>query len=151
MQNDQTKNRVPFARALIVALIVPCASALALEVSSVTGQWVGNSLLEGSRGAEKTSLSLGEPEAENAVLRVEDRSTCTLSHGAYSAQQSADGAGAWSLSFKESRGGEACERLARGKFLLRRGSVPRTLEFDATYPAHDGSENHLRGILSRYP
>jgi hypothetical protein len=137
-------------RTLTLALLGACAAAQATEVPTLNGQWVGNSLLDGSREAAKTSLSLGAPDADGATFRLEDRSTCTLKQGTYSARQNSETA-AWSLTFKEARGGEACERLARGEFVLHPGSGPRKLEFDVTYPASDGTQNHRRGVLSRYP
>ena len=135
-----------------LAAFVSTAAAYAADMPNLRGQWIGNSLLDGQREKAKTSLSLGAPDdAENATMRIEDRSACTLLQGKYSVQAGADGAPAWSLSFKEGRGGEVCERLAQGIFLLRPGAGSRKLEFDVTYSARDGAQNHRVGVLNRYP
>ncbi len=135
---------------LVVSLA--CASAISLaatEARDVNGQWIGGSLLDGQRETAKTLLDLGAGE-ESSTLRIESRSTCTLKRGNYALLEGGD-ASAWSLSFKAANGGEACERLAQGKFVVRAGANPRTLEFDVVYPGSDGTSNHRHGVLSRYP
>ena len=132
--------------ALAIAALLG-ASAPAAATADVSGQWVGNSQLDGSRNLGKTTLVLGAADAEDSMLRIEDRSSCTLKQGKYSA--AADGS--WSISFKEAKGGESCERLAKGTFTLHEGVSPRTLQFEVTYPGPDGGQNLRRGALSRYP
>jgi hypothetical protein len=134
------------ATAIAVALL-PGALAQAAADSDVSGQWVGNSQLDGSRSVGKTTLVLGASATEDSSLRIEDRSTCTLKQGSYSAGANGD----WSLSFKQAKGGDACERLAKGTFTLRSGSSPRALQFEVTYPGPDGGQNVRRGALARYP
>jgi hypothetical protein len=108
---------------------------------------VGNSQVDGARSVARTTLTLGAADAENSTLRIEGSTTCTLGQGKY-----ATGSGdTLSLTFKEARGGDACARMAQGTFSVRAGSKPRTLEFDASYPAADGSPNQRRGALTRYP
>lgn len=136
---------------LTFALLAACATAQATDSPNLNGQWIGRSLLEGSHNPDKTSLSLGTPDSEGATLSIESSKPCTLRQGTYSVQQNGDGAATWSLSFKDSGGGEACARLARGNFSLRSGSTSRKIEFDVTYPGPDGQENKRTGVLSRYP
>ena len=129
-------------------LLLAASAALAFGTANANadmhGQWIGNSQLEGSRSVAKTTLVL---DADDSTLHIEDRNTCTLKHGSYSA----DAGDTLSLSFKEAKGGEACERLAKGRFTVTPGSGPRSLRFEVTYPGPDGSENIRRGALSRYP
>ena len=139
------------------AVRISCAACAALAVMSfapsavasgdLSGQWVGNSQLDGKNSDAKTTLVLGPPDAADSMLRLEERSTCVLRGGRYTA--AADGG--WSLSFKEGTGSDACARLARGAFTLQQGSSPRSLQFDVTYPGPDGKANLRRGLLSRYP
>ncbi|HEY2396666.1 MAG TPA: hypothetical protein VGH81_11915 [Rudaea sp.] len=112
----------------------------------MNGQWVGNSGIEGGKSGEKTTLSLGAPDADNSSLRIEGRTVCTLRDGSYSAE--ADGA--VTLFFKGANGSEACERLAKGKFTLRQDAA-RKLSFQASYPGPDGAPNLRSGVLNRYP
>ena len=118
----------------------------AATIADVSGQWVGNSWVDGGRVPAKSSLALAA-NADESTFSIEDRSPCTLKHGSYTAA----GDDAWSLSFKEARGGEACDRLVKGTFTLRAGSRPRTLELEVTYPGPDGQPNVRRGALVRYP
>jgi hypothetical protein len=122
-------------------------SAHAAATADVGGQWIGNSWVEGGRGATKSTLALAAPDADESTFSIEDRSSCTLKRGSYSAA----GDDAWSLTFKEARGSDACERLAKGTFTLRAGSKPRTLDLEVTYPGPDGQPNVRRGTLTRYP
>jgi hypothetical protein len=131
---------------ILLVGIAMAASARATAAAELGGQWVGSSGVEGGRGSDKTTLSLGAADADNSSLRIEGRSVCTLHDGSYSA--AADGA--WTLSFKGANGSEACERLARGKFMLRQ-EVPRKLSFEASYPGPDGTANQRSGVLNRYP
>ena len=153
MLNGKPKGRVLEAGTLVTLFaLFAAAAANATDTPNLRGQWIGNSMIEGQRDKAKTSLSLGAADdAENATLRIEDSNACTLKQGKYSAQPGTDGALAWSLSFKEAHGGEVCERLAQGNFLLRQGSGARQLLFDVTYPGRDGTQNHRIGALSRYP
>ena len=126
--------------------VAAASSAQGAVAAELGGQWVGNSGVEGGRGVDKTTLSLGAPDADNSTLRIEGRTVCTLREGSYSA--AADGA--WTLSFKGANGSEACERLARGKFTLRQDAA-RKLSFEASYPGPDGAANQRSGVLNRYP
>lgn len=127
-----------------------CAASLSLAAAGrdLDGQWIGNSLLDGQHETAKTTLDLGTDD-EGSTLRVEGRMTCTLRGGSHAPLQ--EDARAWSLSFKSAHGGDACERLAQGKFVVRAGAAPRTIEFDVVYPGRDGTSNHRHGLLSRYP
>jgi hypothetical protein len=136
---------MPFASIFLIGVAMAvCAQAAA--TAELSGRWVGNSGVEGSGGGDKTTLSLGAPDADNSSLRIEGRTVCTLRDGSYSA--GADGA--WTLSFKGANGSEACERLARGKFTLHQDAA-RKLSFEASYPGPDGSSNLRAGVLNRYP
>jgi len=122
-------------------------STCALAAADLSGQWVGNSGIDGSRAVSKTTLVLGTTDAQDSSLRLEDRSVCMLRQGKYSV----DANGALSLSFGQASGSEACERLGRGTFIVREGASPRALQFEATYPGPDGGQNVRRGALARYP
>ena len=119
----------------------------AATAETINGQWTGNSQVDGDQAVAKTMLSLGSPDGDNASLRIEGRSTCTLKQGTYSS----DASGAWTLSFKEPMGGDACTRLAKGTFKLHSGSTARQLDFEVKYPGADGQEILRRGALTRYP
>ena len=128
------------------ALLVTATSA-ATESADLGGQWVGNSRLDGGGVDDKARLTLGAPNSESSSLRIEGRTPCTLRDGSY---QSA-GDGSWTLVFKGANGADACQRLAKGTFTLRRGSSSRQLTFDVSYPGPDGQANLRRGALTRYP
>ncbi len=152
MLNGKSKNTVLKIRlTLICAMLAASSAVCATDTPNLRGQWIGNSLLEGQHAKAKTSLTLGAADDENATMHIEDRNDCTLKGGKYATQSGADGVPAWSLSFKEARGGEVCQRLAKADFSLRLGSRPRTLEFDVTYPAADGTQHHRIGVMGRYP
>ncbi|MEP6484305.1 MAG: hypothetical protein ABJB01_07640 [Rudaea sp.] len=136
----------PIARKLFPALLALPLMAVA-AVGSLGGQWTGNSQVDGDRVVSKTTLSLGAPDEENSTLRIEGRSTCTLKQGKYSV----DGSGSGTLSFKETMGGDACTRLAKGTFNLHPGNTARQLDFEVKYPGSDGQDVLRRGALSRYP
>jgi hypothetical protein len=127
-------------------LLAMAAGASAVTAAELGGEWVGSSGIEGGRSGDRTTLSLGSPDADNSSLRIEGRTVCTLRDGSYSV--AADGT--WTLSFKGANGSEACARLARGKFTLRQ-DAPRRLSFEASYPGPDGTPNQRSGVLSRYP
>jgi hypothetical protein len=131
---------------ILLAGIGMAPVARAVAAAELGGVWVGNSGVEGGRSGDRTTLSLGAPDADNSTLRIEGHTICTLRDGSYSA--SADGA--WTLSFKGANGSESCERLARGKFTLRQ-DAPRRLSFEASYPGPDGTPNQRSGVLNRYP
>ncbi len=126
------------------ALVVSIAHA---AVDAPRGQWSGNSRIDGDRAAVKTTLSLGAPDGDDSLLRIDGRNVCTLKHGTYRSNS----AGTWDLSFKEMTGGDACARLAKGTFTLRAGSTPRQLDFEVKYPGADGQDLVRRGALNRYP
>lgn len=136
---------MPFASVFFIGVAM-AACAQAAVTAELRGQWIGNSGVKGARDGDKTTLSLGAPDADNSSLRIEGRTVCTLRDGSYSA--AADGA--WTLSFKGANGSEACARLARGKFTLRQDAA-RKLSFEASYPGTDGSSNLRSGVLHRYP
>jgi len=131
-----------------LATTTSVAGAAATPRTDLSGQWVGGSLLDGQRESAKTVLELNG--AGDSTLRVESRMTCTLKGGNVASLDGSDAA-AWTLSFKSAHGGEACERMAQGKFVLRAGDKPRTLDFDLVYPGRDGASNHRHGLLSHYP
>jgi hypothetical protein len=137
------------ARKLLPVLVaLPLVSTVAVAAAgSLGGQWTGNSQVDGDRVVSKTMLSLGGPDEENSMLRIEGRSTCTLKQGTYSV----DASGSGTLSFKETMGGDACTRLAKGTFTLHQGNTPRQLDFEVKYPGSDGQDVLRRGALSRYP
>lgn len=145
MRNVRSRYRLTVL--LTAALAVTVTSAYAIAEPELKGQWIGNSQLDGQNAVSKTSLSLGSPDDEGTTLRVEGRATCTLRQGHYAVGSS----GEWSLSFKDAKGGESCERLAQGTFVLRAGSSPRQLTFEVTYPGPDGHQNQRHGLLTRYP
>lgn len=147
MRKDRTNQRIALFVPMAVAATFLAAYAHGTVSAELSGQWMGNSQIEGDKLVAKTSLSLGSPEGENSTLRIDSRNTCTLKQGSYSA--GADGA--WNLSFKETTGGEACARLAKGTFVLHPGATPRQLDFEVSYPNSDGQQNLRRGALSRYP
>lgn len=134
--------------AVLSAGVSLATSAAALPAADLSGQWVGASLLDGQRETVKTVLDLNT--AGDSTLRVESRMTCTLNGGNVASLDGSDAA-AWTLSFKSAHGGEACERMAQGKIVLRAGDKPRTLDFDLVYPGRDGASNHRHGLLSHYP
>lgn len=140
-----------FTRKVLVSCIsVPLvfvSLAAAATMDAISGQWTGNSQVDGDQAVAKTMLSLGAPDGDNATLRIEGRNTCTLKQGKYSS----DEAGVWTLSFKEPMGGDACTRLAKGTFRLHPGSTARQLDFEVKYPGSDGQEIQRRGALTRYP
>jgi len=146
MQNFDNRVRSVSLALFVVVAGAAAASAAAEAAAELSGQWVGNSGIEGGRGGEKTTLSLGAPDAANSSLRIEGRTVCSLRDGSYSAE--ADGA--VTLSFKGANGSEACERLAKGKFTLRQNAA-RKLSFQASYPGADGAPNLRSGVLNRYP
>ncbi len=130
----------------LFAALAPFLGAAA-TTDSLSGQWNGNSQVEGDQSIAKTLLSLGAPDADGATLRIEGRNTCTLRGGSYRA----DSAGTWTLSFKDTMGGDACTRLAKGTFKLHSGSGARQLDFEVQYPGSDGQDIRRRGALTRYP
>lgn len=136
-------------RKIAVALCAAFAPFLgaAATSESLSGQWNGNSQVDGDQSIAKTLLSLGAPDADGATLRIEGRNTCTLRGGSYRA----DASGAWKLSFTYTLGGDACTRLAKGTFTLRPGSSARQLDFEVKYPGSDGQDIRRRGALTRYP
>jgi hypothetical protein len=142
---DNRVNSVLLASLFVFAAIA-ATSVQAAASEELSGQWVGNSGVEGGRSGDKTTLSLGAPDADNSSLRIEGRAVCTLRDGSYSV--AADGQ--LTLQFKGANGTEACERLARGKFTLRQ-DAPRRLNFEAAYPGPDGTPNQRSGVLNRYP
>ena len=151
---ERFSEKVSLARTLssLLALTLSSFAATALAAASpheLSGQWIGGSLLDGQRETAKTTLDLGADD-EGTTLRIENRSNCTLKRGNYAPLQGEE-TSAWSLSFKAAQGGESCERLAQGKFVLRAGATPRTIQFDVVYPSSDGSPNHRHGTLTRYP
>ncbi len=140
-------NHVRRSLAMIAAIAALAIGSAQAEVSAeLNGQWVGNSGIEGGKSGEKTTLSLGAPDADNSSLRIEGRTVCTLRDGHYSAEAE----GAFTLSFKGANGSEGCERLAKGKFTLHQDAA-RKLSFQASYPGADGTPNLRSGVLSRYP
>lgn len=149
MNSNRTKDRSP-SRLIFAVLATGAslASAAAAPSADLGGQWIGGSLLDGQRESAKTVLDLDA--AGDSTLRVESRVTCTL-RGGNVASLDSGATGAWTLSFKSAHGGEACERMAQGKIVLRAGDKPRTLDFDLVYPGRDGASNHRHGLLSHYP
>src|ERR1700761_1550365 len=136
------------ARTFVSMLFVAPAFAFsAIAADMPTGQWSGNSQVDGDHTVAKTILSLGTADAEDGTLRIDGRSTCTLKQGKFA---SAD-AGAWTLSFKDTSDGDACPRLAKGTFTLRQGATPRQRDFEVKYPGSDGQYVLRRGALTRYP
>jgi hypothetical protein len=131
---------------ILIASFAPLLGAAA-SVDSLNGQWNGNSQVDGDKSVAKTLLSLGAPDGDNSTLRIEGRNTCTLRQGSYKT----DSGGAWTLSFKDPMGGDACTRLSKGTFTLRPGSTARQLDFEVKYPGSDGQEVLRRGALTRYP
>ena len=131
----------------IVTVATLLATAGASASTDLHGQWVGNSQLDGSRAAAKTTLVLGSADSDDSSLRLDDRNPCTLRHGTWSSAAN----DAVTLSFKDANGSEACERLARGRFTLVPGTAPRSLRLEVAYPGPDGSENIRHGVLTRYP
>jgi hypothetical protein len=132
----------------LLSASVLCASALAAATTDPGGQWLGQSKVEGHRIIDKTTLSL---VADNASMRIEESTgVCVLEQGTYTAQNSGSEAG-WSLSFKQSKGSDACAKLAQANFTLSPGSRARTLDFEVTYTGTDGKQNRRFGALSRYP
>jgi hypothetical protein len=148
---NRTSRSIPSFSAAICALssIFAITAVQALPIADLNGQWVGNSQIVGQKNVAKTSLSLGALDGDDSILRVEGSNNCTLKRGTYSAQSNA--ADTWTLSFKEVKGGDACERLGKGTFSLHRGSSMRVLEFEVSYPGEDGQQRVSRGALSRYP
>ncbi len=132
--------------AILVAALTPMLG-VAATLDALNGQWNGNSQVDGDKSVAKTLLSLGTPDTDNSTLRIEGRNTCTLRQGSYKS----DAAGAWTLSFKDTMGGDACTRLAKGTFMLHAGSTARQLDFEVKYPGSDGQEVLRRGALTRYP
>ena len=130
---------------VVASLLVASMSANA--ETQLSGQWIGNSQIDGDSAVAKTSLVLGAPDSDNATLRMEGRGSCTLKGGKYAA----DPNGAWTLSFADANGSDACTRLSKGTFVLRQGNTPRQLTFDVTYPSPDGKQNLRHGSLTRYP
>ena len=136
-------------RCCVIAAVAFAAApaALAAETADVGGQWVGNSRLDGGGTDDKTMLTLGAPDSASSSLRIEGRTTCSLRDGTY--QASTDGT--WTLAFKDAKGSDACQRLAKGTFTLRHEASSRQLSFDVSYPGPDGQSNLRRGALTRYP
>ena len=144
-KTNRSKSVVPLAICTAIALFA--ASAGAMAETQLKGQWTGTSQLRGESSTSKTVLSLGSPDDEAATLRLEGRSTCNLRQGKYAP----DGNGGWNLSFKEASGGDACTRLAQGKFTLHESASSRQILFDVSYPAAGGEQNQRHGALNRYP
>lgn len=143
MQNRSRSLGQGVAFAALFVLATPGGA----ETTDVTGQWVGNSRVDGVRIGDKAQLTLGTPNSESSSLRIEGRTTCILRDGSY--QPAGDGS--WALVFKAVNGADACQRLAKGTFTLRRGASSRQLTFDVSYPGPDGQANLRRGALTRYP
>ncbi len=136
------------AIAVVVSAVFVASIAYAAAIDAPTGQWSGNSQVDGDRSTSKTLLSLGAPDADDSTLRIQGNiTTCTLRQGTYTA----DSSGGWTLSFKNPSGGDVCKRLAKGTFVLRSGATPKQLEFDVKYPGADGGESTRHGALNRYP
>jgi len=131
----------------VIALIASIAAISASASTDLHGQWVGNSQLDGSRAAAKTTLVLGYADSDDSTLRLDDRNPCTLRGGTWTSAAN----DAVTLSFKDANGSEACERLARGRFTLLPGTAPRSLRLEVAYPGPDGGENVRHGVLTRYP
>ena len=83
--------------AIVVPVLLVASFAHGATIDAPSGQWTGNSQVDGDRSTSKTVLSLGAPDAENATLRIQGNTTCTLKQGSYAA----NGSGGWTLSFKE--------------------------------------------------
>jgi hypothetical protein len=131
--------------ALLAALIFPAAHASIR--SDLSGQWVGNSQVDGATSTAQTTLTLGAPDSNNSSMRIEGRRTCFLKQGSYTL----DGDSDLTLTFKYANGSEACNRLAKGKFKVHHGSVRNALVFEVAYADARGGKAIRRGALSRYP
>lgn len=128
------------------AMSIP-ACVFASTHTGFSGQWIGNSEVDGTSIPVRTTLTLGAPDADDSTLALEGNRTCMLKRGSYSAS-SGD---ALTLTFKLANGGDACERLAKGTFTVRAGESARSITFEAIYPDAKGGKNLRRGVLSRYP
>ena len=135
------------ACAALVLVTSLASSAQAATASGLSGQWIGNSQVEGRKAISKTILTLGDADSDGTTLRIEDVNTCTLRKGKYSA----DGDGHWAVSFGEASGGDGCKRLAAGTFALRRGDNPRQVYLEASYHDAEGATALRRAALNRYP
>lgn len=129
--------------ALAITLLASSANA---ESVNPRGQWIGSTQLEGTRGADKTTLQLGTTDDASTTLQLDTGRTCSLREGTYSARE----ADAWSLRFKPMTGDSACDRLSQGEFTLRIAG-PRKLAFEVRYPDGKGGQNLRSGVLARYP
>jgi len=141
-----TTPRIALLCAAVLAAPLLSLHAHASLAADLSGQYVGNSQIDGEKSVAKTMLMIGGADAENTTLRIEGENTCTLKNGHYAA----DG-DAWSLSFKDANGGDSCKRMAEGKFTLHAGAKPRTLEFEAAFSSAGGGQSLRRGALHRYP
>ena len=144
-QSNRSTSIVRAAAVAAVALFATSAGAVA--ETQLKGQWNGTSQLRGESSTAKTFLSLGAPDDESATLRLEGRTNCSLRDGKYSA----DGNGVWNLSFKQASGGDACRRLAQGKFTLHESASSKQILLDVSYPSANGEQNQRHGALNRYP
>ncbi|MBS0566502.1 MAG: hypothetical protein JSS59_03695 [Proteobacteria bacterium] len=147
MPTHRSQHHVPLVATLAAALagtLFACVTQAA--AADARGQWIGRTLVEGQRDADKTTLSLGAIDEESTTLELDTGRTCKLREGTYSDR----GADAWSLHFKPTSGSGLCDRLSRGEFTLR-AAGPRKLAFEARYPDGKGGQNKRNGVLVRYP
>ena len=147
MKNVRAASRVTVLTAMILAGAFGIVSARAAATPELSGQWIGNSSIDGQRSVSRATLSVAGADSDGTTLRIEDANTCTLRKGKYSAASE----GNWTLSFSDASGGDGCKRLAAGTFALRRGERPKQLYLEATYQNADGAQAVRRAIFNRYP
>jgi hypothetical protein len=147
MRNVRATSRVAVLTAMILAAVFVSVSACAAAAPEISGQWIGNSSIDGQRSVSRATLSMAGIDSDGTTLRIEDANTCTLRKGKYSAA----GEGSWTLSFGDASGGDGCKRLAAGTFALRRGERPKQLYLEATYQSADGAQAVRRAVFNRYP
>ena len=105
-----------------------------------------SSLLVGL-GATAIALVLGTPQEHDGILKLQDKTTCALTMGTYTANPN----GTWRLSFDEVNGGGLCSRMADSTFTVKKGLLAEQLLVDATYSAENGTTTKRRIVLRHYP
>lgn len=131
----------------LAMLVILGAYANAGIDESLKGQWIGTAQLTSNAARTPIALVLGTPQQHDGILKLQDKTTCALTMGTYTANPN----GTWRLSFDEVNGGGLCSRMADSTFTVKKGLLAEQLLVDATYSAENGTTTKRRIVLRHYP
>ena len=131
----------------IAMLVILGAYANAGVDESLKGQWIGTAQLASNAARTPIALVLGSPQEHDGILKLQDKTTCALTMGTYTANPN----GTWRLLFDEVNGGGLCSRMADATFTVKKGLLAEQLLVDATYSAENGTTTKRRIVLRHYP